>query len=59
MFYRISSVKAWIEQLIVKKTSIQQLQKKGECAPPAPPASAISSVRNVPNFLDTEAQPNF
>ncbi len=40
--------------------SIQQLQKKEECAPPAPFASAISSVKmNIPKLSYEEAQPHF
>lgn len=64
-FIEFSSVRTWIEQLIVKQTSIQQLQKKGECAPPAPPAppaSAVSNVKNIfftPKLSYTESQPQF
>ncbi len=51
MYYRIQQRQSLDEQLILKQTSIQQLQKKGECVPPALLAS-ISSVKmtNVPTL---------
>ena len=45
--------------MIHKQKTVQQLQNKGECAPPAPLASAIPSVKNTPKLSYEEAHQHF